>query len=214
VQWLEIVGIVADARRSGLAQPVRPEAYVAHAQRRTASLTYVVRAGADPLALLPGVRAAVRELDPLLPVAAVSTIEQSLAESLAARRFVALLLGTFAAVAALLAAIGIYGVISYLVAQRTREMGLRFALGANRADVLRLVLGQSLRYVLPGVLAGAAVALALTRLLRSQLFGIEPHDLITFTAVPLGILTVSMLASLLPAVRAAIVQPMVALRRE
>lgn len=212
--WIEIVGVVADARRSGLAEAVRPEAYVPHALRTTAALTYVLRTQGDPWALLPAVREIVREMDPLLPLAAVSTLEQSVAASLAARRFVMLLLGAFAALAASLAAIGIYGVVSYLVAQRTREVGVRLALGADRNDVLRLVFEQSLRHVVPGIVVGAAGALLLTRLLRSQLFGIEPHDPATFLAVPAGLLLVSMAASLIPAWRAARVEPIAALRRE
>jgi putative ABC transport system permease protein len=214
VVWLEIVGVIADARRSGLAEPVRPEAYMPHAQRRVANMTYVLRVQGDPFALLPVVRATVREMDPLLPVAAVSTLEQTLAASLAARRFIMLLLGAFAALAATLAAVGIYGVVSYLVVQRTREVGVRLALGADRSDVLRLVLAQSIRHVLPGVIAGAAGALLLTRLMRSQLYGVEPHDPLTFLTVPAGLLAVSALASLIPAWRAAVVQPVIALRRE
>jgi ABC-type antimicrobial peptide transport system permease subunit len=156
----------------------------------------------------------VGELDTQLPIAAVSTLEGSLAESLAARRFVMLLLAAFAALAATLAGIGIYGVVSYLVAQRTRELGVRMALGADRADVVRLVLAQSLRHVLPGIVLGSAAALALTRLLRSQLFGIAPHDPVTFAAVPLGVLVISLIAILVPARRASAVDPNIALRRE
>ncbi|HEX6133866.1 MAG TPA: ABC transporter permease [Longimicrobiales bacterium] len=212
--WLEIAGVIEDTRRAGLAEDIRPESYRPHAQSPTRALTYVVRAQGDPLALVPAIRSTVGELDPQLPIAAVTTLEDSLAESLAARRFTMLLLAAFAALAATLAAIGIYGVVAYLVAQRTRELGVRMALGAHRTDVLRLVLVQSLVHVLPGIVLGTAAALALTRLLRSQLFGIPPHDLLTFAAVPLGVFTISMIATLLPARRASAVDPMIALRQE
>lgn len=212
--WLQIAGVIADTRRAGLAEQIRPESYRPFTQSTTRSLTYVLRAESNPLALLPAVRAAVGGLDPQLPIANVSTLEESLAETIAARRFIMVLLAAFAAIAALLAAIGIYGVVSYLVAQRTRELGVRMALGAHRGDVLRLVLAQSLRQVLPGVVLGSVAALALTRLLRSQLFGIAPHDPLTFAAVPLGVIAISVLATLLPARRAAAVDPILALRRE
>jgi putative ABC transport system permease protein len=212
--WLQIVGVMADARRAGLAEDIRPEAYRPHAQRTTPALTYVVRAESNPLGLVSAVRTVVRDLDPLLPIAAVSTLEQSLAESLATRRFIMLLLASFAAIAATLSAIGIYGVISYLVTQRTRELGVRMALGAHRGDVLRLVLGQSLRQVAPGIVIGAAAAFGLTRMLQSQLFGVGPNDPLTFAAVTLGVITISTLATLIPARRAATVDPIVALRRE
>jgi putative ABC transport system permease protein len=214
VRWLEIVGIVADVRRSGLAEPLRPEAYYPHTQFRARALTFVVRTAGDPLALMPAVRAAVRELDPLLPVSSMQTVAQSVAESLAARRFVMLLLSGFAALALVLASIGIYGVVAYLVTHRTREMGIRVALGAHRRDVLRLIIGQSLRHVAPGVLAGGLAALALSRLLRSELFGVAPGDPLTFAAVAAVLIAVSIVASLIPAIRAARTDPLVALRQE
>jgi putative ABC transport system permease protein len=214
VRWLEIVGVVADVRRSGLAEPPRPEAYYPHGQFRARGLTFVVRTAGDPLALMPAVRAAVSELDPLLPVADVQTVAQTLAKSLAARRFVMLLLSAFAALALILASIGIYGVVAYLVTQRTREMGIRVALGAHRRDVLRLIIGQSLRNVAPGVVAGGIAALALSRLLRSQLFGVAPSDPLTFAAVAAVLIVVCMVASFVPAVRAARTDPLVALRQE
>jgi len=212
--WLQVVGVIEDTRRAGLAEDIRPEAYRPYAQRTTNGITWVLRADSNPLALVSTVRSTIRALDPLLPIAAVSTLEQSLAESLAARRFIMVLLASFAALAATLAAIGIYGVVSYLVAQRTRELGIRMALGAHRRDVLRLVIGQSLRQVLPGVVIGAAAALALTRLLQSQLFGVAPHDPLTFAAVALGLIAISTLATWMPARRAATVDPVIALRRE
>ena len=213
-RWREIVGVVADVRRSGLAEPPRPEAYFPHTQMRARGLTFVLRTAGDPLALVPSIRAALRELDPLLPLSSVQTIAQTLAESLAARRFIMLLLSGFAALALLLASIGIYGVVTYLVTQRTREMGIRFALGAHRRDVLLLIVRQSLGHVLPGVICGGLGALALSRLLHSQLFGVAPTDPLTFAAVGTVLVAVCVLASFIPALRAARTDPLVALRQE
>lgn len=212
--WLEIVGVVRDARRSGLAQPARPEAYLPHAQMSSPGLTFVARTSVDPASIMPAVRAVVREMDPLLPVSAVSTLEHTLAEQLAARRFIMTLLVALAALAAVLAAIGIYGVVSYLVAQRTRELGVRLALGATRTDLLRLVVGQSLRQVLPGIAAGVVAALALTRVMASQLYGVSATDPVTFAVVTLALVCVGALASYVPALRAARVEPNTALRQE
>jgi putative ABC transport system permease protein len=212
--WLEIVGVVADARRSGLAQPLRPEAYLPHAQATSPALTYVARTSIDASSIIPAVRDIVRELDPLLPISAVSTLEEALAGQLAARRFIMTLLVAFAVLAALLAAIGVYGVVSYLVAQRTRELGVRLALGATRTDLLRLVVGQSLRQVLPGIAAGVLAALALTRVMASQLYGVSATDPVTFAVVTLALVGVGVVASYVPALRAARVEPNAALRQE
>jgi putative ABC transport system permease protein len=213
-QWIEIVGVVSDARRSGLAVPARPESYRPHTQNTTAGLTFVVRSTQSPDAVVRAVRGMLADLDPLLPLSAVSTLEASLAESLAARRFTMMLLVSFAALAAVLAAIGIYGVISYLVMQRTRELGVRLALGATRSDVQRLVVGQSLRHVVPGIVVGTAAALALSRVMASQLFGVRPTDPLTFAGVALLLLTVALVASYVPAWRASRLDPAITLRQD
>jgi putative ABC transport system permease protein len=174
----------------------------------------LVRTAGPPLALVPQVRAALRELDPNMAMAQLRTVEGTMAEAVAARRFVMVLLGAFATLAVVLAALGIYGVLTYLVGQRTRELGIRMALGANRGSVLGLVLRQSARHVLPGVLLGTAGALGLTRLLRSQLFGVGATDPLTFVAVTLLLVSVALLASWIPAHRAARTDPMDALRAE
>lgn len=212
--WLEIVGVVADARRSGLAASARPEAYVPHRQSGTNALTYVIRFSGSASTIVPQVRAAVREVDPLVPIAGMATIDEILVESLASRRFVMMLLGAFAALGLLLAAVGIYGVVSYLVAQRRREVGIRMALGAMRGDVLRLIVGQSLSHVVPGIVLGGIAAVLVTRLLRSQLFGVAPADPPTFVGVALILLAVGAVASYVPAHRAARTDPQVALREE
>ncbi len=213
-EWIEIVGVVADAKRLGTAEPVRPEAYFPHRQLRARGMTLLVRAAGDPLALAGPVRAAVRALDAELPLATVSTVEQQMEQALSARRFVTRVLLLFAAVAAVLAAVGIYGVMAYLVSQRTREMGIRMAIGAHPGDVVRLVLRNATWQIVPGLLLGAAGALALTRLLRNQLFGVSATDPATFVGVTLLLGLVALLASWLPARRAAAVDPVVALRTD
>jgi putative ABC transport system permease protein len=212
--WLTIVGVSADTRRAGPVEPVRPEAVLARMQEPARGTNVLVRTSGDPLYRLEAVRGVVRELDPDLPLAAVTTLERAQAEQLAARRFILLLLAGFAGAAVLLAAIGIYGVLSYTVTQRTRELGIRLALGAERRTVLTHVLGQAMRQVLPGVAIGVAGALALTGVIRSQLHGVEATDPATFAAVVLLMIGVSLLASWLPARRAARVEPAVTLRNE
>jgi putative ABC transport system permease protein len=212
--WQTIVGVVADSRRSGLTMPIRPEAYRPTSQVAPRSMEVLVRTAGPPLAIVPQVRAVLRELDPNLALAQLRTVEAAMADALAARRFVMTLLATFAAVAVALAAIGIYGVLAYLVGQRTRELGIRMALGADRRAILGLVLRQSGRHVLPGVVLGVGGALALTRVLRSQLVDVSPGDPLTFGAVTALLVAVALLASWIPARRAARVEPAVALREE
>jgi len=212
--WQTIVGVVADSRRSGLTEEVRPEAYRPTTQATPRTLEVLVRTSGAPLALVPAVRQAVRELDPNMAVAGIRTVEGAMAEAVAARRFVMLLLGAFAALAVTLAAIGIYGVLAYLLGQRTRELGIRMALGADRRSILSLVFGQSMRQVLPGIAIGIAGALALTRLLGSQLFGVQPTDPLTFAAVIALLMSVALLATWVPARRSVSVSPVEALRHD
>jgi putative ABC transport system permease protein len=212
--WQTIVGVVADSRRAGLAEPIRPEAYRPITQVAPRSIEVLVRTAGPPLDVAPQARALLRELDPNMPMAQLRTVEAAMAEAVATRRFVMMLLAGFAALAVALAAIGIYGVLAFLVGERTRELGIRFALGADRRTVIGMVLRQSLRYVLPGLALGALGALALTRLLQAQLFGVEPTDPVTFGAVLTLLLAVALLASWVPARRAASVQPVEALRQE
>ncbi|CAN5783831.1 ABC transporter permease [soil metagenome] len=212
--WQTVVGVAADSRRSGLSEPIRPEAYRPTSQVAPRSMEILVRTAGPPVALVPSVRNLLRELDSDMAMSRVRTVEGALAEAVAARRFVMLLLGAFALLAVTLAAIGIYGVLAYLLGQRTRELGIRMALGADRGAVLALVFRQSMAQVLPGLAIGAASALALTRVLRSQLFGVEPTDPVTFIAVTLLLLGVAVLATWVPARRALRVKPLEALRHD
>jgi putative ABC transport system permease protein len=161
-----------------------------------------------------GARAAIEEIDADLPVFDVKTMTQAVTESIAQPRFYAILLGTFAAIALLIAALGIYGVISYAVSQRTRELGIRIALGAQRERVVRLVIGQGLSLTLAGIVVGVIGAYSLTRLIATLLFGVAPVDPVTFAGVSLLFVLVACLASYLPARRAAAVDPIIAMRAE
>jgi putative ABC transport system permease protein len=195
--------------------------YLAHAQFRfwdnggpVRGLTLVIRTRSEPAAIAGAVRQAVRELDPALPVAGFRTMEQVVAASVARPRMMMLLLGTFAAVALLLGAVGVYGVMAYLVGRRRREMGIRLALGARPGQVGALVLRRSLSITAAGSIAGVAIAVLVTRALAGMLYGVAPLDAATFIAVPLFLGAVAMLAAWVPTRRATRVDPTVVLRHE
>jgi putative ABC transport system permease protein len=209
-----VIGVVGDVRHQGLDQDATPQVYVPYPQQAPASMTMVIRTTTDPLALAASVRNQVLAVDRSLPVYEVRTMEQRLASSISSRRFNLLLLGAFALLALVLAAVGVYGVIAYLVTQRAHEIGIRMALGAQRSDVLRLLIGQGMASVVIGVLIGLAAAWALTRLMTSLLFGVTPTDTATFVAVSAVLIAVALLACYLPARRATKVDPLVALRYE
>jgi putative ABC transport system permease protein len=213
----EIVGVVGDEKVLSLDARTTPVVYFHTRQGPDSSAALVVRTDApDPLALAPAVRSELRALDPEVPVFAVQTLEQMVAGSRAAfvRRYPAYLTGVFACVALLLALVGIYGVVSYSVAQRTHEIAVRVALGARTRDVLRLVLGHGLLLALGGIAVGAAGALALTRLISGLLFGVSAADPAVYGLVALLLAAVALVACLVPARRATKVDPMVALRYE
>jgi putative ABC transport system permease protein len=174
----------------------------------------VLRTEGDPAAIMGLVRGAVDQIDSREVIYGVQTMDDVLATSFAARRLSMILLGIFAALALVLSCVGIYGVVSYLVGQRTHEIGVRMALGAQREDVMRLVLGQGARMALIGVAVGLAAALGLTQLMASQLFGVTAHDPLTFVLVAILLTLVALLACYLPARRAMRVDPTVALRYE
>ena len=213
-QWITVVGVVADMRRTGVDMPVREEVFMSHAQNPTLRNTLMVRTAGDPLAAARHVRDAVRALDPGQPVANVRALEADLAGLLAQRRFNAVLVGAFAMLALLLAMIGAYGVTAYLVAQRTKEIGVRMALGAEPSRVTRLVVLNGLRVAAVGVAGGVVAAFFTARLASSLLHGVSPHDPITLVAAPLTMLVVVALANYVPARRAARVDPLMALRQE
>ena len=212
--WMTIVGVVGDTRNQGLDEPSYPAIYQVFAQATSTRMTLFVRTGGDPLALAATVRAAVREIDKDQPLAAVMSLEEHLAESLAARRFNMLLLTLFAALALLLAAVGIYGVISYGVARRSHEIGVRMALGAQRADVMRLIARQGLGLTLAGIAVGLLLAAGLTRLLSSLLFDVSATDPLTFGLTATLLALVAVPATWIPARRATKVDPLTALRME
>jgi putative ABC transport system permease protein len=211
----EIVGVVADVRRNGLDVNVQPEMYVSHVQKPERRLNVVIRTEAeDALQLAQAARAEVKAFDPNQIIWRTQTLDQLLLTSVAPRRFNMLLLGIFAGVALVLAAVGLYGVMSYSVSWRTREIGIRMALGARRADVLRLVVRQGMTMTLIGLALGLVGAFSISRVLRGLLHGVSPTDPLTFVAVSIVLLVVALLACLVPARRATRVDPIIALRTE
>ena len=212
--WMTIVGVVGHVRYRTLEAQSRVQLYWPYAQDPWPYMSLAVRTSKDPLSLASSIQKLVLAVDPDQPVSMVRTMEQLLADSIARRKFSMLLLAIFAAIALLLAAVGIYGVISYAVDQRAHEMGIRMALGASRVNILRLILGQTLFLAVAGVVLGVIGSLAMTRLIAGLLFNVQPTDPFTFACVSGFLMLVALLAGLVPAGRAAGVDPMVILRNE
>lgn len=219
--WHTIVGVVADVKQGGMDQEVGTELYFLHRQvpaatpggiRRTLNL--LVRTAGDPMAMAPTVRSEVARLDPGLPVANIRPMEKVVSDSVVRRRFLSLLVGLFAGLALLLAAVGTYGVLSYAVEQRRYEMGVRMALGARGSSLLLLVLRQGMGLVVAGLVVGVGLALLMREVLASQLFGVEPTDPVTYAVVAAVLLLVALVACLVPAGRAMRTNPVVALKAE
>jgi ABC-type antimicrobial peptide transport system permease subunit len=211
---MTIVGIVGDIRQYGLDQPSNMEAYFPQAQNMDFGFNLALRTTGDPRRMEETVRQAFLSVDNTQPVFHVRPLESYIAESLAARRFTLMLLGLFGVLALALAGVGIYGVISYAVSLRTRELGIRMALGAARRDVLQMVLRQGLSLVVTGLVIGFAASIVLTRFLTSLLFQVKPADWATTIAVAVTLAAVALLANYLPARRASRVDPNEALRCE
>ena len=212
--WMEIVGVVGNVKYLGLTIDTDPAYYMPFAQGYVLRMFLAVRSSGDAGRVAEPLRRAIQSIDPGVTLAQIGTMEQALASSVSQPRFDTMLLGLFAGIALLLAAVGIYGLIAYSVAQRTHEIGVRMALGAARADVVHMVVRQGARLAAIGIVLGLGGALALTRLLKTMLFGIGVTDALTFLAAPLGMMLVVLLATFVPAIRATRISPVVALRYE
>ena len=209
-----VAGIVSDIRHQGLDKEITPEIYFPYKQMAPTSLMLAIRTTKDPVSITTAVRGEVNAIDNGLPVYEVKTMDQRMAASVAPRRFNLILLGSFAFLALSLAAVGVYGVIAYAVTQRTQEIGIRMALGARSGDVLRLLIGQGMLQTAIGIVLGLSGAWALTRLMKTLLFGVSATDPFTFVGVAVLLMIVALFACYVPARRAARVDPMVALRYE
>jgi putative ABC transport system permease protein len=212
--WREIVGIVADVKSTSLERDPGPQIYMPHLQFAWGIMTVVVRTDASPLAIVPTVRREIKAAAPLMPVANVRTMDQIVARASSARRFDLAMLGFFAGSALLLTLIGIYGVVAFLVSRRSREIGIRLALGAQRDEVLRLILRQGMKPVALGVAAGLTATIGTSRIVESQLFGISPRDPLTLGAIAALVSSAALIACWLPARRATRLHPVDALRSD
>jgi putative ABC transport system permease protein len=212
-EFTTVVGVVSDIRHQGLDKEIEQGVYLSYRQLPR-PMSLVLRGTVNPLSIAPALRNAVREVDPALPVYNVMTMSDRLSNSVAARRFNLLLLCGFAALALLLAGVGVYGVIAYVVTERTHEVGIRMALGAQSADVVRLFVKQGMMLVVAGVGLGLLGAFALTRVMTGLLFNVQANDPLTFAGVALLLSLIALAACYLPARRAARTSPLLALRRE
>jgi len=213
-EW-QVIGVVGDVRHSALEEASGLEMYLPMAQNRDwGSMDLVVRSTVPLQSLVPGVRAVLQGLDPDLPNSDFQPLQEIVDQAVSPRRFVTVLLGGFSVLALILACLGIYGVISYSVTQRTNELGIRLALGASLSAILRLIITQGVKLVLVGLVAGLVAAFALTRLLSSLLFGISTTDPLTFMGIAALLMVIALVACYIPARRATKVDPMVALRYE
>jgi ABC-type antimicrobial peptide transport system permease subunit len=220
--WMRIVGVVADVKQAGLSRPTEPQTWqawpqvpdglFAFAPAAFRSLNLMVRSSLPPSALVPAIRSEVQRLDPALPVTGVQTLEDVVGASAATQRFNAMVLGGFAGVALLLAAVGIAGVLAISVSRRRQEIGVRLAVGASSGDVLRMVIRQGMALVLGGLLLGLPAALATARLLRALLFDVGPYDPLSFVSATLLLCAVALAACAAPALRASRIDPIAALR--
>jgi ABC-type antimicrobial peptide transport system permease subunit len=212
--WREVVGIVADVKNEMLNEKTQPAYYIPYTQGLISDLQFVIRSSTDPMTAVGTVRAAVQREDGALTLYDIRAVDDFIADSMSASRFQTVLLGTFALLALLLAAVGLYGLTSYGVVQRTREFGVRLAVGARPAELVRLVMREGIGVAGTGLVLGIVGAAALTRLLTSELNGIGPLDPLTFGAVSLTLLVVASLACAVPASRTVRIDPVTTLRHE
>jgi putative ABC transport system permease protein len=220
--WITVVGIVKGVKHNGVTSVVKEKFYIPHTQWHVSlgnanlirSMTLVVKTDGDPASLTASVRGVIRGIDSNLPVADVRTMDEVVGAALATPRFTSVLLSIFAALALALSAIGIYGVLSYLVSRRTREIGIRVAIGAGRPEVMKMVLRSGIVLAAIGIAGGIALSLAITRLLRGMLHGVTPADPATFSVVAAVLCAVAIAASAVPAWRASRVDPVLALKSE
>ncbi|HET8677497.1 MAG TPA: FtsX-like permease family protein, partial [Blastocatellia bacterium] len=210
----EVIGVVGDVKHIALDTEAGAEMYTPFSQTPWDAVSLVLRTTSEPMSVVSAVRGQIQSLDNEMPISSVRTMESILSNSVASPRFNMMLLGIFAAVALLLAAVGIYGVISYSVTQRTHEIGIRMALGARQSDVLRMVVGQGMALAVIGVSAGMIGAFAVTRLMTDLIYDVSATDPATFALLPLLLIAVAILSSYIPARRATRVDPMIALRHE
>jgi putative ABC transport system permease protein len=215
IPWRSIIGVVEDVKHWEITTNPEPEIYVPHLQGSpTSSMFLVMRTASPPTSVIGAMKSEVWAVDKDQPIGSIRAMGQILSDSIARERLFMLVLGIFSTVAFVLAAVGVYGVINYLVTQRTHEIGVRLALGAQRRDVLRLIIRQGMAPALIGVSLGIAGSFALTRVLSQLLYGVSPTDPETFTAISLLISGVALLASYIPARRASKIDPIVALRNQ
>jgi putative ABC transport system permease protein len=212
--WTTVVGVIVDARTESLAEASAPQIYLSLYQRHPKDLAIFVRGRLDAAATPVGLRREVQAVNPELPVFGTQTLSDALSASLSERRFSMEIIGLFALTALLLAGLGIYGVISYLVSERTHEIGIRLALGAQRSDILRMVVRQGLGLAIAGAAVGLVCALIVAHLMAGLLYGVRPSDPLTFGGVALLLIGVALVACYIPARRAIRVDPLVALRHD
>jgi predicted permease len=219
--WVNVIGIVADERHNGITGVVKEKFYIPHSQWHVVTgggiirnVFVVAKTAGDPLAVAGAVRGEIRQLDANLPVANIRPMRDVVSTALATPRLTGFLLGAFAAIALALAAVGIYGVLSYLVSQRTHEIGIRLAVGADRSQVRVMILRHGVTLALAGIVVGLVGAFVLTRLMTTLLYQVQPSDPVTFAAVPLVLIVIAAIASYLPALRATRVSPVQALRMD
>jgi predicted permease len=210
--WTTIVGVIGDVRHGGLEEVPQPELYITYLQGAPVGPFIVLRTTGDPALMAETVRAEIRRIDKNLPVYDMRTMSTLRSEAVSTRRFILLIVGAFGALALGLAAIGVYGVMSLIVSERTREVGVRLALGAEPSQLLTMIVGQAAKLAAIGVVIGLALALPLAPFLDSQLYGIQSFDPMTFVSVPIVLLMIAALAALVPARKAMRIDPLVALR--